>query len=409
MSYSIKVIIRLDKTSKVTNEAPVCLRITKDRKMTYKTLFRIKPEYWDIKNSRVKKSYANANELNAWISKEMADIDKEVLMINLSNSNSGIDTIRNKIKNNMSLDFFEYADNYIQDLHKNGKISLYKRYKTAIDKFKRYVKKETLPISNFSSDLLKNYETYLSTNLKNQNNTITANLKVLSKLIGDIYREYKLDNYYNPFYSHKYKSNETEREYLIEEEIDKIINLKFTPINPLYDAKQIFLFESFTGLRISDILTLKWKNFENGEISLSMRKTERPISIPLSEIPLKIIEQKARILKSNRGSISPEKYIFNILKQDVETISPEESLNSISSATAMINVRLKKIAKKAGISKNISTHIGRHTFATLLLTKGAPITTIQSLLGHRDPKITQIYAKVIDSKKVEAINLLNKK
>lgn len=308
----------------------------------------------------------------------------------------------------MSLDFFEYADSYVRKLYKNGNISLYKRYKTAIEKFKRYVKTKTLPISNFSPELLKSYETYLATELKNQNNTITSNLKVLSKLIRDIYREYKLDDANNPFYAHKYKSDETERAYLTEEEINKIMDLKFTPINPLYDAQQIFLFECYTGLRISDILTLKWRNFENEQVSLSMRKTERPITIPLQKTPKKIIETKARILKSHGEKIPPEKYIFNILKQDIDTISPEEGLNSISSATAMINKRLKKIAEKAGISKNVSTHIGRHTFATLLITKGVDIFTVQNLLGHRDIKITQIYAKVIDLKKIEAINLLNK-
>ena len=80
---------------------------------------------------------------------------------------------------------------------------------------------------------------------------------------------------------------------------------------------------------------------------------------------------------------------------------------AISSATAIINRRLKAIAIKAKIVKNISTHVGRHTFATNLITEGVDIYVVKELLGHQDLKITQIYAKVVDSKKAEAIKKLN--
>lgn len=68
---------------------------------------------------------------------------------------------------------------------------------------------------------------------------------------------------------------------------------------------------------------------------------------------------------------------------------------------------LKKWIKKAGINKHISFHCGRHTFATMLLTLGADLYTVCKLLGHSDVKTTQIYAKIINKKKEDAISLID--
>jgi integrase/recombinase XerD len=407
MSYSIKVVCRISKKSGVTSEAPICIRITKDRKSTYKTLYKIKPEYWDEKKGLVRKSHPNANELNANISKEKLAFEKDVLNIKLAEKSFNIDAIRSKINYQISTDFFDYAQKYLEGLNKVGNASLYKRYKTVITKFKNFLQIENLPIGNFSQELVLKYEKHLIGTLKNQNNTVTANMKVLSKLVGDIYREYRLDSIDNPFNSYKYKSDETERNHLSSEEIKRIKSLKIGISNPLYDAKQVFLFECCTGIRISDILTLRWKNLNGECISFNMRKTERNNNIPLSIDALDIINRKADVLLRSHRTIPPNKYIFNILKTDIDTMNPIDAYNSISSATAIINRRLKTIANRAKIGKNISTHVGRHTFATNLITQGVDIYVVKELLGHQDLKITQIYAKVVDSKKAEAIKKLN--
>ena len=73
----------------------------------------------------------------------------------------------------------------------------------------------------------------------------------------------------------------------------------------------------------------------------------------------------------------------------------------------MINTLLKPWAKAAGIDKRFSFHTSRHTFATMMLTLGADLYTVSKLLGHANVKTTQIYAKIVDSKKVEAVNLVD--
>ena len=92
---------------------------------------------------------------------------------------------------------------------------------------------------------------------------------------------------------------------------------------------------------------------------------------------------------------------------DVDNATAQDTLNAISSATAIINKQLKRIAEKVGIEKNLSTHVGRHSFATMLVTGDVNLTIIKELLGHSDVKVTQVYAQVTPQKKEEAIEILN--
>jgi len=407
MNYSSKVVIRHEKQSKATNEAPVCIRIIKDRQITYKTIFKLNPAFWDDDKNCVKKSYPNAIELNACISKAKAELEKEILLLNLSQETHGVTAIRNKIQQRTFLDLFQYVDEYLINLEKNGNYSTYKKNKSIFWKLKNYVKRDSLPINSINIDFIKKYELYLSNTLGNNRNTITVNLKEIAKVLNDIYRQYEFNENTNPFRKYKFKREKSTRPFLIEEELQKIFKLRLRVHNPLYDAKDIFLIESYTGLRISDILCLKWKNYSGDRINIRMRKTDALISIPLSDIAKKIITRKEQILINHNIEVDPEKYIFTVLKVDVEKVNKRDCLNAISSSTALINKNLKKVAKLAGINKNISTHVGRHTFATLLITKDANISAVQELLGHSDIRTTQIYVKLLDQKKVEAINKLN--
>lgn len=402
-----KVVIRLDKLAKSTNEAPVCLRITKDRRTTYKTLLHIDPKYWDAKGQCVKKQHPNAELFNATIAKKKANLEQEACLLTLANDSVSISTIRNKINDRPSFDLFEYADKYIEQLYKDGKHATYKKNKSVIKKLRLYVGKDTLPVKSITLDFVKQYEHFLMNNIGNNRNTTTVNMKALAKMVGDIFRNYDMDETSNPFRKVKFKREQTDRAFLEIEDIKKIQNLKFRLNSPLYDARELFLFECFTGMRISDILSLKWKNVTDKEITISMRKTGKPLSIPLSDVARFILNKKRTIIENNGGQITLEKYVFNILKVDIETVSAQEALNAISSATAIINRKLKIIAEKACINKKLSTHVARHSFATMLVTGGVNLLTVRDLLGHGDVRVTQIYARVISKKKEDAINILN--
>ena len=112
MNFTIKPVIRLDKITKKTGEAPVCIRLTKNGQNTYKTIFRINPQYWDEKKQCVKKSHPNELLLNTTIKNATATINDKALQVVNTSDEFGVNRIRNKIHTNTStIDFFEY--NYV--------------------------------------------------------------------------------------------------------------------------------------------------------------------------------------------------------------------------------------------------------------------------------------------------------
>lgn len=178
----------------------------------------------------------------------------------------------------------------------------------------------------------------------------------------------------------KIKKPESKREYLTIDEIRRMIATDC----PNGLVKRAYLFSCFTGLRISDVKNLKWGDVchENGQtfVSVVMRKTTKPLYIPLSRQALKWIPEK--------GGGEAGDYVFGNLVN-----------------YGNVNENLKKWAEAAGIRKHVSYHTSRHSFATMMLTLGADLYTVSKLLGHSSVRHTQIYARIIDRKKDEAVNL----
>ena len=181
-------------------------------------------------------------------------------------------------------------------------------------------------------------------------------------------------------------SEQKTRCYLTLEEIQRIIETEYKPDN---DIKPAFLFCCFSGLRYSDVSKLTWKEItvsQDGyaQIETTMQKTGESITIPLSDNALKWLPER-------EGSL-PESRIFYKL--------PDQVNNA--------DVRLRTLIKKAGISKHVTFHVARHSFATLTLTYGADLYTVSKLLGHANIRTTQVYAKIVDESKRKAVNLIPK-
>ena len=181
--------------------------------------------------------------------------------------------------------------------------------------------------------------------------------------------------------SERIRRKESQRDFLT---IDEVKRLIATPCdNPT--VKQAYLFACSCGLRIGDVLNLKWKDIseEKGtwRASILMLKSQRPLYIPLGE--------QARKWMPEQGEDGPNEKVFKLNRQ-------------------AINENLQSWAEAAGITnKKVTFHTSRHTFATMLLTLGADIYTVSKLLGHTSVKTTQIYAKIIDQKKDDAVSLVD--
>lgn len=149
--------------------------------------------------------------------------------------------------------------------------------------------------------------------------------------------------------------------------------------------RQATLFSALTGLRFSDIYKLTWEEIQRSReqgcyIRFRQKKTGSPETLPISEEAFEIL--------GGRGKGADK--VFDELH--------DWHCNHV-----------KKWVKAAGIDKKITFHSFRHAYATLQLTLGTDIFTVSKMLGHRDLKTTQIYAKIIDAKKREAANKISLK
>lgn len=165
--------------------------------------------------------------------------------------------------------------------------------------------------------------------------------------------------------------------------LDEVRILEETPYHHEL-VKRAFLFSCFCGLRISDVLNIKWSDIYSNNgltyVSIIMKKTSRPISIPLTAKALHWLPEK--------NDESPK--IFGGLPSETQ-----------------INKHLKKWVSEAGISGNIHYHVSRHTYGTMLMTAGVDLYTASKLMGHSDIRATQVYSKIIDKKKQEAVSLID--
>ena len=181
----------------------------------------------------------------------------------------------------------------------------------------------------------------------------------------------------------KVKATESQREFLTIEEVQKLEATE----SPYPHIKQAFLFACYTGLRCSDVRSITWgkivKDGEKYRLHTVMFKTKRPFYIPLSK--------KTMQWMPKRGDKTDDDLIFENIPVQVNT-----------------ELYLQPWLDKAGITKHITFHCSRHTFGTMMLTLGADIYTTSKLLGHTKVEVTQIYAKIINKKKDDAVSLIDK-
>lgn len=180
-----------------------------------------------------------------------------------------------------------------------------------------------------------------------------------------------------------FPSQEGTRDYLTLEEVKAMAaaDCDFPEI------KRAFLFSCLTGLRRSDIIKLTWGEVTelNGRTRLIFRQKKTG-----GQEYLDITPQAAELI-GVRGKAKSTDKVFGDIRYPGET-----------------NDSLRIWALRAGIDKNVTFHVGRHTFAVLMLTLGTDIYTVSKLLGHRELKTTQIYAKIVDAKKQEAVDNIPK-
>lgn len=220
-------------------------------------------------------------------------------------------------------------------------------------------------------------------------NTVMKHIQRLRKIVTLAYHLEWIDK--DPFVRWKPTFEKKRREFLTVNELHNIENYEFR-IDKLDRVRDLFVFSCYTGLSYSDIINLTPANIQMGDddcywIVTSRQKTKVSVRVPLLNKSQQIVNKYA------------DHPITNVSGMLLPIISNEK-----------INLYLKDIADVCGITKNLTFHMARHTFATTVtLSNGVPIETVSKLLGHTKIATTQIYARVLEQKVSEDMQLLNRR
>lgn len=390
------------KKSKVDAQGKIAiyLRITVDgQRKEISVKRKIEKEKWcSISNKAIGRT-PDIRELNAYIDtltskvyqchRAMIQDDKTVTAETLKNKVLGIEE-----KQRTLIAIFKNHNNQVEKLvgkeFAAGTLERYKTVKKHLENFMQVQYKiSDVNIKKVNHQFITDFEFYLKTVRSCGHNSTLKYIKNFKKIV----RIALANNWINsdPFLNYKVRLKEVERQFLTELEIQEMLS-KELHIPRLEQVRDIFVFCCFTGLAYSDVKKLTNDNIVFGIdgdkwININRTKTDTRSNIPLLPTALEIIKKYEN---------HPEAVTKGVL---LPVLSNQKS-----------NAYLKEIADLCGITKNLTTHLARHTFATTVtLSNGVPMESVSKMLGHKSLKTTQHYAKILDRKVSDDMQLLKQK
>lgn len=319
----------------------------------------------------------NANTLTA------ANAIKAKRILNLTNNAAGI-----KANNNKML-LSDLISLYYEEVNKRCKQSTARRIPSIKNLILSY-KGDKITLQQVNKDFCLGFVNYLRNDARTKGgkpysaNSLVNYFNVYCAIMNFAVRNELIPE--NPIdkitAADKIKGQGSQRAYLTQDEL-KALKAEECARD---DVRRIYLLSCFCGLRLSDIRKLTWgkltKDGEQWRVEIVMQKTSEPLYLPLSKSAMECLPP--------RRTATDKDLIFPNLP-----------------STTTIEYILERWKKAAGITKHITFHTARHTFATLMLTLGVDLYTTSKLLGHTDVHTTQIYAKIVNKKKDEAVNLID--
>lgn len=395
---NFRVSFFLKKTKLLKNgEASVAMRITVDGQRVENNIRKsILPSLWDQSKERAKGTSTTAVDLNRFIEEArvrihqiITELQQEGAEINpliVQQRFYGVGQVRKQERTILQV-IQEHNDEAKQLIGKDFVEITWRRYET----MKRYLGElikqkydvDDLPLSDFTGEVIRAYEVYLKTEKDLCQNTLIRYMKALKKITNRCLANDWIHK--DPFAGIKFREDPTDPEFLTLEEVDRIYNC-----NPgskrLEVIRDMFLMSAFTGLAFTDVLQLTedhivTDNDGNKWIRKPRQKTKQMSNIPLLDIPLAIIEKYQGDKKAaKKGTLLP------------------------IPCNQVMNRYLKEIATICKINKHLTMHTARHTYATLCLSQGVSLKNVSKMLGHASVKMTERYARVLDSSILRDMN-----
>jgi site-specific recombinase XerD len=379
---------------------PIYVRLTIDgKRFEYSTKKFIEPSKWSTELSKMKGNSEEARSINNLLDftrNRINEIQFELLKDGVSLK---IEEFKNRLlgikeRERLLIPIFTEHNRKIKELvgteYAPGTLE---RYETSLKHTKDFLqwkyRVSDIDIEKIDHAFITEYEFYLRTERKCANNTAVKYIKNFHKIINICLANGWLTK--DPFANYKSKVKEVTREFLTELEIQSLMEKEFVS-ERLELVRDIFVFSCFTGLAYIDVKQLSNDNIVLGIdgdkwINKNRQKTDTNSKIPLLPTAQYIVNKyDNHPVCKNKGNLLP------ILSNQ------------------KMNAYLKEIATVCGINKELTFHIARHTFATTVtLSNGVPIETVSKMLGHTNLKTTQHYAKILDKKISEDMQVLKAK
>lgn len=383
--FSFKLYPRQDKTNK-QGQIPVYARIMADKKIELATTIYINKKEWNEKAERLNPNAENSRSLNlfldAFCSKVMDAYTKlfiEESIVTAEGLKERIFGKSQKIKTLMQV-VEEHNEMFEKRIGTDFSYGSFKNYKTTKKYLAEFIqfqyKRKDLPITEVKHSFCEHYYTFLTTQRPCNVNGANKHIQRLKKIVNYAFKMGYVAN--NALLSYSLKFTPFTQSKLTWEEIEKLQNLHLHN-QTLLKVRDIFIFQCFTGLAYAEVKLLSAHHISKGVdghnwISMTRTKTKKDFTVPVLKPAQDILN---RYIKANIS----ESPIFPVLSNQ------------------KMNAALKIIGEIAELSKSLSCHVARHTFATTVtLQQGVPLETVSKMLGHTKISTTQIYAVVNQAK-----------
>lgn len=422
----IKAVTRPKKDKE--GQVPIYIRIADAGKTRYvSTGLKVKPRFWNDRQSSVRTNdYFDADHMNKIIRDKVKEAKDEVYRLKAENQPVSADVVKKKtVSKDISGDFICYAEKFAERKHQVN-VQTGRRYDAIVSKLKKYTGGK-LSFNELTVSWLNEYSDWLASERKNKKNTIHSNFRAIRAILYSAIKEDLFPQERNPFFKLKLKQPKVSKTKLSATEIKQFAKQetksKFQEL-----AKDLFLFSFFMqGMRFRDVAMLRNHEVLGNRVNYEMNKTGNTQNIMLHPMALDVIE------KYRRDDSIPYNFVFPLIDVDkvLRNLLPvgknltvadltfneaptgqqqkiqKELDREISSKNAYVNKEIKKVAKSAGISKNISFHVARHSYADIGRSKKADLHELSKSLGHSSLKVTENYLSSLGNDATnEAANII---
>mgnify|MGYP005864485061 CR=1 FL=1 len=386
-TLSVLFIIKKAKLLK-NGEAPICMRITVNKRVAEVMIKRSIPvDLWNQKKECSKGKDRIATELNHYINTVRAKVLQIHRELEIDNKPITADIIkdcfygRDKVQRSLLEVYAEHNEKCRALIGKEYTESTVTKFDTSINRLKEYIRssyhRDDIMLAELDGQFIRDFDFWLKTEKHCQNNSALKHLKNLKKVVRIALTNDWIKK--DPFYGIHFKQEEVNVEFLSREELDILMNKEFA-IKRLEQVRDIFVFCCFTALAFVDVQQLSREHLikdNNGALWIrkARQKTNQMCNIPVLTIPQRILR----------------KY-----EDNAECIKKGVLLPVISNQR--MNAYLKEIADVCGIAKRLTTHVARHTAATVVfLANDVSMENVSKILGHSNIRTTQHYARILDS------------